>query len=83
MPLGRGGQDTPSTRSSLDAQPRSSVRTGFERVAMLLHTGHVDRPDILIAAPAACVTGGLVFFSLWGYPRARNKRCSNVRYSFA
>src|SRR2546426_214698 len=30
------------------------VRNGFERVAMLVRTGHVDRPDILIAAPAAC-----------------------------
>ena len=34
------------------------VRNGFERVAMLLRTGRVDRPDILIAAPAAFVTGG-------------------------
>jgi hypothetical protein len=54
------------------------VRNGFERVAMLLHTGHVDRADILIAAPAACVTGGLVFFSLWGYLRARNKTWSDL-----
>ncbi len=49
------------------------VRNGFERVAMLLRTGHVDRPDILIAAPAACAAGGLVLFSLWGYSRTRNK----------
>ncbi len=49
------------------------VRNGFERVAMLLRTGHVDRPDILIAAPAACATAGLVLFSLWGYSRVRNK----------
>jgi hypothetical protein len=49
------------------------VRNGFERVAMLLRTGHVDRPDILMAAPAAVVTGGLVLFSLWGYSRTRNK----------
>jgi len=54
------------------------VRNGFERVAMLLRTGHVDRPDILIAAPAACVTGGLVVFSLWGYARARNKTWSDL-----
>jgi len=31
----------------------SFVRNGFERVSMLMRTGHVDRPDILIAAPAA------------------------------
>ena len=54
------------------------VRNGFERVAMLLRTGHVDRPEILIAEPAACVTGGLVFFSLWGYSRARNKTWSDL-----
>jgi hypothetical protein len=54
------------------------VRSGFERVAMLLRTGHVDRPDILIAAPAACVTAGLVVFSLWGYSRARNKTWSDL-----
>jgi hypothetical protein len=54
------------------------VRNGFERVAMLLRTGHVDRPDILIAAPAACVTGGLVLFSLWGYSRARKKSWSDL-----
>jgi hypothetical protein len=47
------------------------VRNGFERVTMLLRTGHVDRPDILIAAPAALATGGLVIFSLWGYSRIR------------
>jgi hypothetical protein len=54
------------------------VRNGFERVAMLLRTGHVDRPDILIAAPAACVTGGLVVFSLWGDFRARNRTWSDL-----
>jgi len=54
------------------------VRNGFERVAMLLRTGHVDRLDILIAAPAAVVTGGLVLFSLWGYSRTRNKSWSDL-----
>ena len=54
------------------------VRNGFERVEMLLRTGHVDRPDILIAAPAALVTAGLVIFSLWGYLRLRNKSWSDL-----
>jgi hypothetical protein len=54
------------------------VRNGFERVSMLLHTGHVDRPDVLIAAPAALVTGGLVIFSLWGYSRLRNRSWSDL-----
>lgn len=47
------------------------VRNGFERVGMLIRTGHVDRPDVLIAAPAACATGGLVIFCFWGYIRRR------------
>jgi hypothetical protein len=54
------------------------VRNGFERVAMLLRTGHVDRLDILIAAPAAAVTAGLLLFSLWGYSRTRNKSWSDM-----
>jgi hypothetical protein len=56
----------------------SFVRNGFERAAMLLRTGHVDRPDVLIAAPAALATGGLVLFSLWGYSRTRNKSWSDL-----
>jgi hypothetical protein len=54
------------------------VRNGFERTATLLRTGHVDRLDILIAAPAAAVTAGLVLFSLWGYSRAPNKSWSDL-----
>ena len=45
------------------------IRNGFERVGVLLRGGHVDRPDVLIAAPAACATGGLVLFCAWGYSR--------------
>jgi hypothetical protein len=54
------------------------VRNGFERVAMLFRTGHVDRMDILIAAPAALATGGLVLFSLWGYSRLRAKSWGDI-----
>jgi hypothetical protein len=54
------------------------VRNGFERVSMLLHTGHLDRPDVFIAAPAALATGGLVIFSLWGYSRLQNKKWSDL-----
>jgi hypothetical protein len=50
------------------------VRNGFQRVAMLIRTGHVDRPDVLIAAPAACAAGGLVIFCVWGYLRKRTFR---------
>jgi len=54
------------------------VRNGFERVAMLLGTGHVDRWDQFIAAPAALATTGIVAFSLWGYSRARGKASTDV-----
>lgn len=54
------------------------VRNGFERVPMLLRTGHVDRPDVLIAVPAAFATAGLVVFSLWGYSRLGNKSWMDV-----
>lgn len=40
---------------------------------MLVTTGHVDRWDQFIAAPAALSTGSLVVFSVWGYSRARAK----------
>jgi len=47
------------------------VRNGFERLWLLLTTGRFDRPDILIAIPAALATGGLALFALWGYARLR------------
>jgi hypothetical protein len=50
------------------------VRNGFERVGMLFTTGHVDRWDQLIAAPAALATGGLAVCSAWGYWRLEKKR---------
>jgi hypothetical protein len=49
------------------------VRNGFERVGMLLRTGSVDRPDVLIAAPAAVATAGLVVCAVAGYLRLPNK----------
>jgi hypothetical protein len=49
------------------------IRNGFERLGMLLRTGSVDRPDILISVPAALATAGLVVFSIAGYVRLRNK----------
>jgi hypothetical protein len=54
------------------------VRNGFELLAIWLRTGHVDRPDVLIAAPAACATGGLAVFCLWGYFRIRNKSWTDL-----
>ncbi|HEY7502122.1 MAG TPA: hypothetical protein VH740_26615 [Vicinamibacterales bacterium] len=49
------------------------VRNGFEQLAILLRTGHVDQPDVLIAAPAAIATGGLALLSLVGYFRSRTR----------
>jgi len=49
------------------------VRNGFERVTMLLRTGHVDRPDVLLGAFAGTFTAGLLIFSLWGYLKLPNK----------
>ena len=45
------------------------VRGGFERVAMLIRTGTIDRWDQFIAAPAAVATGGLALCSVWAYLR--------------
>ena len=49
------------------------VRNGFERLDIVVRTGSIDRPDILIAVPAAVATTGLVLLSGVGYARLRNK----------
>ncbi len=54
------------------------VRNGFERLAMLLRTGTVDRVDILIAVPAALATGGLALFSVLGYAQRPAKSPRDV-----
>lgn len=50
------------------------VRNGFERLAVLVTTGHLDRPDILIAVPAAIATAGLAVCGLWSYWRLPDKK---------
>jgi hypothetical protein len=54
------------------------VRRGFEVLAVLLRTGEMGRPDVLIAAPAAVASAALVIFSLVGYIRLRNKSWRDV-----
>lgn len=54
------------------------VRNGFERVAMLARTGHVDRVDVLIAAPAAIFAGGLAVCGAAAYVRHSPKRPRDV-----
>jgi hypothetical protein len=49
------------------------VWNGFQRVAMLMRTGAVDRPDVLIAAPAAMATAVLALSSIAGYARLPGK----------
>jgi hypothetical protein len=54
------------------------VRNGFERLAMFMRTGTVDRPDLLIAVPAAIAAGGLVLFAVLGYAQRPSKSWSDV-----
>jgi len=54
------------------------VANGFERLAMLIRTGTVDRLDVLIAVPAAAAAGGLVLFSMIGYARLPNKSSADA-----
>jgi hypothetical protein len=61
----------------------SFVRNGFERLSMLVRTGHVDRPDILIAAPAAIACGGLLVFSLLGYLMTPSKSARDFAFFVA
>lgn len=54
------------------------VRNGFERLAILARTGHVDRPDVLIAAPAAVFTAGLALCAAAAYVHHSTKRPRDV-----
>ena len=54
------------------------VSNGFTLAGRLLRTGHLERPDVLIAAPAAIVTAGMALFGLWGYARVRNKSVADL-----
>lgn len=49
------------------------IWNGFERVIMLLSTGSVDRPDILLAVPGFIGTFGLVLASVVGYLSCKDK----------
>lgn len=54
------------------------VRNGFERLDILVRTGSSDRPDVLIAAPAAVAMTGLVPSSGVGDVRLRNRSRRDV-----
>ena len=54
------------------------IHNGFLLAGRLLTTGRAERWDVLIAAPAAIATGGLVLFSLWEYVRAPGRRAADL-----
>ena len=54
------------------------LRNGFERLSVLVRTGSVDRPDILIAVPAAIATAGIAFLSVASYAREPKKGWKDV-----
>jgi hypothetical protein len=54
------------------------IRNGFERLAGLVRTGHVDRWDIIIAVPAAIGTAALVLFSAISYIRSARRSRSDL-----
>ena len=54
------------------------IHNGFTLAGRLLTTGRAERWDVLIAAPAAMATGGLVVFSLWAYLRATDRRRADL-----
>jgi hypothetical protein len=54
------------------------VSNGFTLLGRLLTTGRAERWDVLIAAPAAIATGGMVVFSLWAYLQAPTRRAADL-----
>jgi hypothetical protein len=54
------------------------IRNGFESIAMLIRTGTVARPDLLIAVPAAFAAGGLVLFAVVGYSSLPGKSSRDI-----
>ena len=50
------------------------VAGGFEQLATWIGTGKLERPDLLIALPAAASTLALVIFAAVGYVRQSGRR---------
>ncbi len=51
---------------------------GLQRLQAWIHTGHIERPDILIAVPAWFANLALICGCLWAYARLPEKRSSDV-----
>jgi len=46
---------------------------GLERLSEWVHTGHLERPDLLIAIPAWLANFVVILGCVWGYWRLRDK----------
>ena len=51
---------------------------GLEQLTSSLRTGHIARPDILIAVPAWLANVAVVCGCLWAYGRLREKHVSDI-----
>jgi len=51
---------------------------GMQQLSQLIHTGHLDRPDLLIAVPAWFSNLFVVVGCLWGYSRLSGKSLSDA-----
>jgi len=63
---------------SLSGLRTSFVLNGFEQMSVLFRTGKVQRPDLLIAVPAAISTAGLAVSAVVGYARFAAKRWADL-----
>ena len=56
---------------------------GLQQLATWVHTGHPERPDLLIAVPAWLSNFAVVVGCLWGYCRLREKSWADAMKFFA
>jgi hypothetical protein len=54
------------------------LRAGLSQLGELLTTGHVSRPDLFIAVPAALTHFLLILCCLWAYARFDKKQWSDI-----
>src|SRR5262249_8418590 len=54
------------------------VNNGFEQLTHWIRSGQLERPDLLLAVPAAISTLGLVLFSIVGYARLPTRQWRDV-----
>ena len=51
---------------------------GLQQLTNWVHTGHLDRPDLLIAVPAWLSNFAVVIGCVWGYRRLRDKSSADA-----